>query len=368
MIVESGGIFQREVVCFAASDFSMEQGRSMKIYAFINRLPGGLMVAPLFLGMIVNTFFPHLLKIGGFTEALSGEGYPTFLGMYLFTVGTKMTLNTAPKMLKRGFGIMAAKIGVATLIALAVAKFFGGEIFGISTLALLVALGDTNGGMFLALTSAMGDKEDVGTYVPQSIETGPFLTMIILVGSGLANIPWLSMVSVIAPIFAGAILGNLDRDLRDFFGKHEPIIVPFMAFTLGQNVNLGNVVTGGLPGIVLGLIVVTVTGAVCIFADKRLGGTGIAGAAASSTAGNAAAVPKAIALADPRYLAIAPIATVQIAASLIVTAVLTPLLTTWIYNQVQKQRAAGESAFVPEQVPGHVIPVLPHHQGTELSS
>ena len=61
-------------------------------------------------------------------------------------------------------------------------------------------MSDTNGGMFMALTSVMGDKEDAGTYVPQSIETGPFLTMMILVGAGLANIPWLTMVSVIAPI------------------------------------------------------------------------------------------------------------------------------------------------------------------------
>lgn len=322
----------------------------MKIYQFMNKVPGGLMVVPLFLGMIVNTFFPHLLKIGGFTEALSGEGYPTFLGMYLFAVGTKMTLNTAPKMLKRGFGILAAKVAVAVLIALGVAKFFGGEIFGISTLALLAALGDTNGGMFLALTSAMGDKEDVGTYVPQSIETGPFLTMLILVGAGLANIPWLSMVSVVAPIFAGAILGNLDRDLRDFFGKHEPIIVPFMAFTLGQNINLGNVISGGLPGVALGLLVLVVTGAACIFADKLLGGTGIAGAAASSTAGNAAAVPRAIALADPRYAAIAPIATVQVAAALIVTACLTPLLTSWMYKRVQKRRAIAYETVVEAEV------------------
>lgn len=329
----------------------------MKIYQTMNRIPGGMMVAPLFLGMLINTFFPHLLQIGGFTEALSGKGYPTFLGMYLFTVGTKMTLRAAPNMLKRGFGILAAKVAVATIIALGVAKFFGGEVLGISTLALLVALGDTNGGMFLALTSAMGDKEDVGTYVPQSIETGPFLTMLILVGSGLAAIPWLNMVSVIAPIIVGAILGNLDRDLRGFFGKHEPIIVPFMAFTLGQNINLGNVITGGLPGILLGVLVLVATGAACIFADKRLGGTGIAGAAASSTAGNAAAVPAAIALADHRYAALAPIATVQVAAALIVTSVLTPLLTTWMYKRVQSERnAAGASLPVAKQVHGGVAP------------
>jgi len=312
----------------------------MRIYQAINRVPGGLMVVPLFIGMVINTFFPNLLKIGGFTEALGPAGYPTVLGMYLFTVGTKMTLNAAPRMLKRGFGIMFVKVGTGIAIALAVATFAGGSLLGYSTLALMVALSDTNGGMFLALTSVMGDEDDAGTYVPQSIETGPFVTMLFLVGAGLAAIPWLTMVSVIAPIAVGAVLGNLDRELRDFFGKHEAIIVPFMAFTLGQNINLNSVVTAGISGVFLGVFVTVVTGAVCILADRLLGGSGIAGAAASSTAGNAAAVPKAIALADPSYNAIAPIATVQVAASVIVTAILTPLLTSWMYKRVHRRRAA----------------------------
>ncbi|MBV9135643.1 MAG: 2-keto-3-deoxygluconate permease [Hyphomicrobiales bacterium] len=325
----------------------------MKILQTINKVPGGLMVVPMFIGMVINTFFPHLLKIGGFTEALSGAGYPTILGMYLFTVGTKMTLNTAPRMLKRGFGILLAKVGVATLFALLVAKLFGGEIWGLSTLAILVAMSDTNGGLFMALTSAMGDKEDAGTYVPQSIETGPFLTMVILVGAGLADIPWWSMVAVIAPIAAGAILGNLDDDIREFFGSREPLIVPFMGFTLGQTINLGNVVQGGIAGIGLGVFVLVVTGFICIVADKLLGGRGIAGAAASSTAGNSTAVPKAVALADPTYAAIAPIATVQVTASFVVTALLTPMLTAWMYRRVHGKAATaasveGESLAVPK--------------------
>jgi 2-keto-3-deoxygluconate transporter len=187
----------------------------MKIYRFINRVPGGMMVVPLFIGMAINTFFPNLLRIGGFTQALTGAGYPTILGMYLFTVGTKMTVSAAPKMLMRGLGIMATKVGTATIFALVVAKFFGGRVIGLSTLAVMVAMSDTNGGMFLALTSVMGDEDDAGTYVLQSIETGPFLTMLIFVGTGLAVIPWLTMVSVVAPIVVGAILGNLDGDIRD---------------------------------------------------------------------------------------------------------------------------------------------------------
>ena len=311
----------------------------MKIYRFINRVPGGLMVVPLFIGMVINTFFPTLLQIGGFTQALSGVGYPTVLGMYLFTVGTKMTVRAAPRMLARGFGLLAAKVGTATLFALVVAHVFDGNILGLSTLAVMVAMSDTNGGMFLALTGVMGKKEDSGTYVVQSIETGPFLTMLIFVGTGLAVIPWLTMVSVIAPIFVGAILGNLDEDLKQFFGTHEPIIVPFMAFTLGQTINLKSVVTAGLPGVALGVTVLVVTGAVCIVVDRLLGGSGIAGAAASSTAGNSAAVPQAVALADTSFAPVAAAATVQVTASVIVTAILTPLLTAWWFRKVERSRA-----------------------------
>jgi len=318
----------------------------MKIYRSINRVPGGMMVVPLFIGMALNTFFPDLLKIGGFTQALTGVGYPTVLGMYLFTVGTKMTVRAAPRMLLRGLGIMTAKVGTATIFALAVAKLFDGSILGLSTLAVMVAMSDTNGGMFLALTSVMGDKEDSGTYVIQSIETGPFLTMLIFVGTGLAVIPWLTMVSVIAPIVAGAILGNLDEDIKDFFGTHEPIIIPFMAFTLGQTINLKAVVTAGAPGVVLGVTVLIVTGFVCILADRLFGGSGVAGAAASSTAGNSAAVPQAVALADPSFAPVAGAATVQVAASVIVTAILTPLLTSWQYKRVMRKRLSKEREVV----------------------
>jgi 2-keto-3-deoxygluconate permease len=225
-----------------------------------------------------------------------------------------------------------------------VAKLFGGNLLGLSALAVMAAMANTNGGMFLALTSVMGDEEDAGTYVVQSIETGPFLPMLIFVGAGLAVIPWLTMVSVIAPIFAGAILGNLDEDLRVFFGSHEPIIVPFMAFTLGQTINLGSVVTAGLPGILLGITVVAVTGFICILVDRLLGGSGIAGAAASSTAGNSAVVPQSIAMADKSYLPIAAAATIQVSASVIVTAILTPLLTSWWYKRLSKAREAKASA------------------------
>ena len=119
-----------------------------------------------------------------------------------------------------------------------------------------------------------------------------------------------------------------------------------MAFMLGQTINLKSVVTAGLPGVALGLTVVIVTGIVCITVDRLLGGSGVAGAAASSTAGNSAAVPQAVALADPTFAAVAPAATVQVAASVIVTAIMTPLLTSWQYKRVMKKRLSKEREAV----------------------
>jgi 2-keto-3-deoxygluconate permease len=95
-----------------------------------------------------------------------------------------------------------------------------------------------------------------------------------------------------------------------------------------------------VPGLALGVFVLVVTGTACILADVLLGGSGVAGATASSTARNSAAVPRAIALADPSYAAIAGPATIQVAALVIVTAVLTPILTSFVFKRVQQRRAA----------------------------
>jgi 2-keto-3-deoxygluconate permease len=157
----------------------------------------------------------------------------------------------------------------------------------------------------------------------------------------------MSMVSVLVPILLGVVFGNLDQDIRKFCADRCELLVPFFAFALGNNINLKAVVAAGPSGIILGIVTCVVTGLACIVVDRMLGGTGLAGAAASSTAGNAAATPKAVALADPAFAAIAPIATLQVAASVIVTAILTPLLTTFVYKRIkaQKETAAGTTTI-----------------------
>jgi D-threonate/D-erythronate kinase len=94
-------------------------------------------------------------------------------------------------------------------------------------------------------------------------------------------------------------------------------------------------IVAGLSGLLLGVLTTFIGGIFNILADKATGGSGIAGAAASSTGGNAVATPAAVAMADPGFAALSAIAAPQVAASTITTAILTPILTTFVAKRTK---------------------------------
>jgi 2-keto-3-deoxygluconate permease len=98
-----------------------------------------------------------------------------------------------------------------------------------------------------------------------------------------------------------------------------------------------------LLGIGLGLAVVVLTGIPLYFADRVSGGTGVAGVAAANTAGNAAAVPALVAAANPIYTEAANSATLLVAACVVVTAVLSPILTAAIAKRYKTRHPDSET-------------------------
>jgi 2-keto-3-deoxygluconate permease len=123
------------------------------------------------------------------------------------------------------------------------------------------------------------------------------------------------------------------------------VMIPFFAFALGTGLNLSQVWQAGLLGLAMGVAVVVVTGIPLFFADRLTGGNGVAGVAAASTAGNAAAVPAIVAAANPAYADAAGPATILIAACVVVTAILTPIVTSWVASKVGRDvEPADESA------------------------
>lgn len=311
----------------------------MRIKQAIEKVPGGMMVIPLLLGAIINTLFPNALGIGGFTTALFKNGALTLIGAFLFCMGAQMRFNSAPKALKKGIVLTAWKYAIGVAIGLAVAKFLpSGLLWGLSPLAIIAAMTNSNGGLYVALTGQYGDETDIGAVSVLSLNDGPFFTMVALGASGLASIPLMAFVAVLVPIVIGMIVGNLDEEMRAFLAKGQQLLIPFFAFPLGAGMNLKDVFKAGLPGILLGLLTVVFTGIIGYWVMRATGEkNAIAGAAEGSTAGNAVATPAAIAAVDTTFKGIMATATAQVAASTIITAILTPIVVVW-FSKYQERK------------------------------
>jgi 2-keto-3-deoxygluconate permease len=325
----------------------------------IERVPGGMMVVPLLIGALMATFVPGTPHFfGSFTGALF-SGALTILAVFYVCMGATIDIRTTPYILKKGGTLLIVKIGVAAILGvifghiLGVEPVSGGFFAGISTLAIVAAMNDTNGGLYMALMGQYGESRDVGAYSLMTLESGPFLTMVTLGVAGLSAFPWQALVGAILPLLAGIIIGNLDREMRNFLGRAIPVMIPFFAFALGSGLNLAKVWQSGLLGLGLGLAVVVVTAIPLFFADRVIGGNGVAGVAAASAAGNAAAVPAIVASANHAYAPAAAHATILVAAAVIVTTVLVPFVTAFVARRV------GAVQEVPDRR-GPTVEAEPH--------
>lgn len=302
------------------------------ILNFLKKIPAGMMVVPLLLGSIITTVFPNIWEIGGLTAALfSSAGTNTLLGAQLFCMGTALQVKDMPAVLKRGGVLLIAKFLIGAGIGIAVGKIFGDAgFFGLSTLAIVSAVTNSNGSVYLTLMGNYGDRADAGCFPLLALNDGPFFTLVALGASGLANIPIMSLVAAIIPVALGMIIGNLDHGMRNIFAPMGTAIIPLIGFALGTGINLMNIVKGGVSGILLGLITVFIGGAFIVFCDRFITRRpGYAGWAVATTAGNAVAVPAAVALVDPALETVAATATVQVAASVVISCILVPVITNW---------------------------------------
>ncbi|MFE3856149.1 2-keto-3-deoxygluconate permease [Streptomyces griseorubiginosus] len=340
---------------------------AVPIKAGIEKVPGGLMLVPMLVGAVVHTAAPGSGEFfGSFTGALY-TGLPAILAVFYVCLGATLDVKATPYIAKKGGVLLGTKVVFALVVGIVLGRLLGespvsGGVFaGLSTLAVVAALNDTNGGLYMSLMAQFGRKRDVGAYSVMSLESGPFLTMVTLGVAGLSAFPWQTLVGAILPLVLGMLLGNLDPEMRLFLAPAVPAIVPFLGLSLGLTLNLTAVWEAGLLGVGLGLFVVLVGGAVLLLADRASGGDGIAGLAAATTAGNAAVVPSIVAAANPAYAPAAEYATVLVASSVVVTSILCPLITVFWSRRVLKQPATtavlGDTAADgdgPSSVPHHM--------------
>jgi 2-keto-3-deoxygluconate permease len=160
--------------------------KTLPVLRSIERVPGGLMVVPLLLGATVATFAPDAPKFfGSFTQALF-TGALTILAVFYVCMGTTIELTATPYILKKGGALLITTLLCGIIAGLVLGRLLGekpiaaGPFLGLSTLAIVAAINDTNGGLYMALMGKYGRARDVGAYAVMTIESGPFLTMVTL--------------------------------------------------------------------------------------------------------------------------------------------------------------------------------------------
>lgn len=314
----------------------------MEILKTVKKVPGGLMVVPLLLGAFVNTFFPQVLEIGGFTTHLFKTGAMPILAVFLFCNGAQINVKQAGAPLIKGAALTLSKFLIGAILGVVVNNIWGiNGVLGLSPLAIIAAMTNSNGGLYAALAGEYGDSTDVGAISILSLNDGPFFTMLAFGITGIAEVPFISLVATIVPILIGFILGNLDENIRTFLEPGSTLLIPFFAFPLGAALNFGQLLQAGLPGILLGVLCTVLTGLGGYYTMKLLKAEHpFVGAAIGTTAGNAVATPAALAAVDPSLAAIAPAATVQIAAAIIVTAILCPMLVNYLAKRDRNRKKA----------------------------
>jgi 2-keto-3-deoxygluconate permease len=363
----------------------------MRIQQAIETVPGGLMVVPLLLGAVLNTIDQaHLapvetvlkaigapkvmtggqerevqvdgrtvkvkvgqethyefLRIGGFSEALFKTGAGVLIGLFLVCSGSQMDLRVGARALKKGVLLTAAKYAAGAAAGYLMACFFDpmNGLLGLSTLAIIAATTNSNGGMYAALTEEYGSKSDVGAIALLSFNDGPVFTMLALGVMG-ERFPFAAFVAALVPIGLGMLLGNLDHELRTFLAPGQRLTIPFFAFALGATMDFGCFLRLDVlgAGLVLGVATVVLSAAAGVlvlrlFREKST----IAGVALASTAGNATYTPTYIAAvaASPamaaKFGAIVETATAQITISTLTTAILCPLaFILWAKRQARR--------------------------------
>lgn len=323
----------------------------MKIKQSVERIPGGLMLVPLFLGALCHTFTPDAGKyFGSFTNGMITGTVP-ILSVWFFCMGAGIDIKATGTVLRKSGTIVVTKIVVAWIIGAICVSFMPqgmiqtGFFAGLSTLAIVTSMDMTNGGLYASIMQQYGTKEEAGAFVLTSIESGPLVTMMILGSTGAAFFEPRLFVGAVLPFIIGFVLGNLDVELRKFFGSASMTMIPFFGFALGNTINLAVVGQTGLLGIFLGLSVIVITGIPLILADKFIGGGhGGAGLAASSTAGAAVTNPIIIAEMVPEFKPIAQAATALVATAVIVTSIVVPVITAYWCNHFNKTSEAHIAA------------------------
>lgn len=314
----------------------------------MKKIPGGLVIIPLVLAVLLATFVPSVFQVGGYVTALFYNGNAAMMGLFLIVCGSTINVKQVGMPLYKGVTLTGIKFLLGVAFGLIVGKLCGPAGFlGLTPFVFIAAITNSNGSLYISLSSQFGNATDTGAISILSLNDGPFFTLVALGATGLASIPFSALIATLIPLLIGFVWGNLDKEFRKACSAAQPIVTFFMTIAIGSKTDLKTIVTAGASGIVLGII--SVATAVIFFYVFNLllpkKERNAMGAAIGTTALNSAMTPAAVAEADPNMAQYTEMATAQCATASIITLFLCPFIVAFFDNMMRKKK---QGIYSPE--------------------
>ena len=307
----------------------------------MKKMPGGLVIIPLVLAVLIATFFPQAYQIGGYVTALFYDGNSCMMGFFLIVCGSAINIKQVGMPLYKGVALTGIKFLLGVIVGMTVSALCGPAGFlGIAPFVWIATITNSNGSLYISLSSQFGNATDTGAISILSLNDGPFFTLVALGATGLASIPFDSLIAVLVPLLIGFIWGNLDAGFRRACATAQPIVTFFMTISIGAKTDVNTIITAGAAGIILGLISAA-TAVIFFFVFNLLlpkKERNAMGAAIGTTALNSAMTPAAVAEADPSMAQYTDMATAQCATASVVTLFLCPFITAFFDKWMQKKQ------------------------------
>ena len=296
----------------------------------MKKIPGGLLLIPMLISALVNTFAPGFFgQFGGITGSLlTAKGTSYIVGLICFCSATMLDIKSLGKVLRKQGILLGVKIILCFAFSMLFINVFGlNGIWGISAIAFTVAICSLNPSMYLALVSDYGDESDKAAFGLTGLLCVPAFPILVISVTRGGTIDWMPIISIVIPIVLGLIIGNLDRDMAKMFSSVLGPLTPFMGWAFGASINLFDAVKAGPQGILVALVFYILMLPIILFIEiKLLKESGIATLGISSIAGLSVSIPSILAFSDPALTPYAAVGTAQIAFGVVITSIVTPII------------------------------------------
>lgn len=211
-------------------------------------------------------------------------------------------------------------------------------LFGISTVAFVVAIASINPAIYLGLVKDFGTEHDSLAFSLAGLFSIPAFPLIIYAVSAGGDVDLMPIFSILLPLFVGMTLGNLDPAWRGIFGQMPIVLLPLLGWNIGQGIDFKAAFVADFAGILLSIVFYSLTIPVLLGVDKLLKKNGNIGLYLVTVAGASAVSPALVAASYPEVVPYAEVAATQIVTVTVITSIITPILVNYLAKSEEVEK------------------------------